>query len=229
MAEGSSVSDEIREQRKKWKSLPFRKKLQYFWDYYKWQTLLVVFVLFAVGSFLYTLATEKEPALYVDFVNGNSMADTETMEEAFLRYAGLDPDQYSALLNPGIIIDLAGENPYSMAGYQKIMAEAGSDTLDVMLGQKAAILHYAKSGYFQDLSGLLPEEYLEAHEADLLLYDVEDDDRGEYPVAVRLHSNPLLTENEIYYEGDEDVYFSILVTSSRTDTAVTFFHFLTEE
>ncbi len=229
MAVGNSVNDEIREQRQKFKDMTPKQKFGYFWDYYKWPAVVVLFVAISVISFVYNLATQKDTVLYVDCLNGDPMAETQAIEEGFVEAIGLSYKDYTVSFNPSVQLDLEQDSPYSLVGYQKLMAEAGSNTLDILIGQSEILMTFAADGYYRDLSELFPADYLAAHEKDLIYFAGEEEDKDPFPIAIRIASAPCLVENGIYFNGDENVYFTVLTSSSRSDTALSFYEYLTGE
>ena len=52
MAEGNSIKDEVKEQRKKFLTLTFTGKLQYIWEYYRIPIAAVIAVVVVVLSFI---------------------------------------------------------------------------------------------------------------------------------------------------------------------------------
>ena len=52
MAEGNSIKDEVKEQRKKFLTLTFTGKLQYIWEYYRIPIAAVIAVVLVVLSFI---------------------------------------------------------------------------------------------------------------------------------------------------------------------------------
>ena len=56
MAEGKSVSDEIKAQRKKIAGKTPKEKLLYFWEYYRIPALVTILVIAFAGNLIYTIA-----------------------------------------------------------------------------------------------------------------------------------------------------------------------------
>lgn len=50
MAQGNSINDEIKEQKKKFKELSFTEKLQYIWEYYRLIIAAVIAVILIAAS-----------------------------------------------------------------------------------------------------------------------------------------------------------------------------------
>ena len=83
MADGNSVSDEIKAQHKKLAGKTVKEKFLYFWEYYRMPTLVTILVIAFAGNLIYTIATAKDSALSVLFINGYSEMDTEPFMDGF--------------------------------------------------------------------------------------------------------------------------------------------------
>ena len=56
MADGNSVSDEIKAQHKKLAGKTVKEKFLYFWEYYRMPTLVTILVIAFAGNLIYTIA-----------------------------------------------------------------------------------------------------------------------------------------------------------------------------
>ena len=90
MADGNSVSDEIKAQHKKLAGKTPKEKFQYFWEYYRIPTLVTILVAAFAANLIYTIVTAKDSALSVLFINGYSEMDTEAFMSGFDEYAQID-------------------------------------------------------------------------------------------------------------------------------------------
>ena len=72
-----SLMDEFKAERESIKQASLKKKLEYFWDYYKWHTIGAFFVLIAIGMFMYTASKSTETIFYAIFFN-TDLSKTKT-------------------------------------------------------------------------------------------------------------------------------------------------------
>ena len=64
-----AVMDEFREEREQIKNAPFKKRLEYFWEYNKTKVLIIAFVTIMLSSMIYNFATKKDATLYVAMID----------------------------------------------------------------------------------------------------------------------------------------------------------------
>ena len=77
------VNDEIREQQRKTKDMSWKGKLQYFWDYYRYQTLAAIFISFMAFSLIRNIVMAKDyifNAIMLNAYNLSSQAISDTFE-----------------------------------------------------------------------------------------------------------------------------------------------------
>ncbi|MCM1267190.1 MAG: hypothetical protein NC302_04720 [Bacteroidales bacterium] len=184
MAAGNSVNDEIKEQHQKAKDMSFKGKLAYFWDYYKIHTIAIVCAIVFIVSFVRQIGANKPYALYAVLLNaavGTENTDTSVIwEEAFLEYAGIDPEAWQVSIDTSITLSADGGSQYDMANRQKMAAMMNAGDIHAIVGDTETFEGYAHVGYFYDLSELMTEEELAAY-ADLLYYTdaaAYDEDTG---------------------------------------------------
>lgn len=70
--------------------LPFRKKLEHIWEYYRWQILVTVVVVSFLGSWIFSAVTHKDPVLELEMINAYEQTpDGEAFQE-FLEQNGIE-------------------------------------------------------------------------------------------------------------------------------------------
>ncbi|MFR6330101.1 MAG: hypothetical protein ACLUOI_15555 [Eisenbergiella sp.] len=114
MADGNSVSDEIKAQHKKLAGKTPKEKFQYFWEYYRIPTLVTILVAAFAANLIYTIVTAKDSALSVLFINGYSEMDTEAFMSGFDEYAQIDTKEYSTSLEMNFTIQEEATDQYTM-------------------------------------------------------------------------------------------------------------------
>lgn len=134
MADGNSVSDEIKAQRKKLAGKTPKEKLLYFWEYYRIPALVIILVIAFAGNLIYTIATAKDSVLSALFINGYSEMDTEAFMNGFNEYAGIDTKEYTTSLEMNFTIQEEAMDQYTMANVQKLMALVAAKEIDVYGG-----------------------------------------------------------------------------------------------
>ena len=164
MAEGNSVSDEIKAQHKKLAGKTPKEKFQYFWEYYRIPTLVTILVAAFAANLIYTIVTAKDSALSVLFINGYSEMDTEAFMSGFDEYAQIDTKEYSTSLEMNFTIQEEATDQYTMANVQKLMALVAAKELDVIMADTSTFTNYAEPGYFCNLNEVLPQELIDKYQ-----------------------------------------------------------------
>ena len=156
-----AVMDEFKEERENVKAQPFKKRLEYFIDYYKWHVIIIAFGLIFCISMIHHLMTSKDTAFMAVLIDCIANEETE--------------DQYTAELEELFGIDTQKEEIFLDSSFQ-ISVEANSSTteilfvriaaqqLDVMLSPEDIFDRYIYNDVFIDLREVLSPEQLAYYE-----------------------------------------------------------------
>lgn len=173
MATGTSVNDEIREQRQKTKDMSLKGKFAYFWDYYKIHTIAVIVGIALVVSFVHQMAENKPYAFYATLINAaanEENTDTSVLwEDEFLEFAGIDADAYRVCIDTTLSISADSNSQYEMAYRQKMAAMMNAGDIHAIVADTETFESYAHVDTFYNLSELFTKEELAPY-ADLLYY-----------------------------------------------------------
>ncbi len=157
-----AVSDEIREQRQKLKGQGFKAHWDYFWEYYKIHTLVVVLVIIFGVLTARDILNEKEHALYCTMINSGASDAQEDAQNKYLEYAGIDSEVYDVLIDMSSIYRTDVIDEMTMATSQKIMAVISAKELDVLAADESTFYFYGNQGTFLDLRDIFSQEELDA-------------------------------------------------------------------
>lgn len=138
-----------------------KKKLEYFWMYYKIPFFAALFVLAAAGYFLYTKAAEKEYALNAMLLDVHTDVAEDTLEEEFASYAGIDMKKYDVLVATSLLL-ADGTSNYAMACQSRFYGLVGAGELDVGMMLENNFVSFAGADAFLDLREIFSEEELTA-------------------------------------------------------------------
>ncbi|MEE1314347.1 MAG: hypothetical protein UHS49_01085 [Faecalimonas sp.] len=168
-----AAMDEFRKEREAIKQAPLKEKLAYFWEYYKWHTIITLFVIVALTSYIYTLATKKDNVLNGVLLNTLSMeADATGLIEGFSEAAKVDLDEYSINFNRSLTYSSKPEAASSnMSAMQAMMAWNSAGDIDFITADAETMIDLAYRGYFADLSEILDEEAFTKYEPYMLYMD----------------------------------------------------------
>ena len=174
-----AAMDEFRAEREAIKQGTWEQKLGYFWDYYKWHTIIIIIVVCAIISITYNIVTQKDKALSGILLNAYEydMENPETnLVDEFIELANIDTSEYEVVLNTGLSYlpeDAEGGSSYNYSTSQVITAQSGAGELDFVAGPHSSIKDWAYKGLFVDLRDILTDEQLAIFEPYFLYIDMD--------------------------------------------------------
>ncbi len=164
-----AMRDEIREQHKKMEGRSRKEKLEYFWEYYKVHTLIVLTAILFTVIFVRDILSSKEEAFAAVFLNAYGHTSQSEFQADFAAYAGIDTEQYACNLDTSSTLSLDIMSEINIAVAQRMVAMAQSGKLDMLAADPVIFAYYAQGGLLSDLrEELSPEEI--AYYRDSLYY-----------------------------------------------------------
>lgn len=199
----------------------WRKKLEYFWMYYKIPFLAAVCVVIAVSYFVHAKAAEKEHALDAILLDIHTDVQQEDLEKAFAGYAGIDTQKYEVSISTDLLFSDASSGNYAMTSLARFYTQIGTEELDVCMMLEEDFSTYADAGTYLDLRQVFSEEELKQFP------ELYTDDDGN---VLGVYSDGLKTIQEIrgYDAPGTKAVAGILYNTGRPDTAKQFLEFLLE-
>lgn len=163
MAVGTSVGDEIREERRKAMSrMNTKEKFAYFWGYYKVHALVTVVILIAASSLIYHYVTYKDYGFYALLLNAGPSDASEGIPDLwaseFQEYAGIDPDEYEVYIDTSMEISSTDVSQYTMASQQKLVAMLQTGSISTIIADTRTFEQYAQTELFANLEDVLSAE-----------------------------------------------------------------------
>ncbi|MBQ3795635.1 MAG: hypothetical protein II842_05030 [Butyrivibrio sp.] len=155
-----SVHEEIREQQKKLKGQGFKAHWDYFWEYYKIHTLVVVCVIILLATLIRDVKDNKPYAFYAVAINSTASAAQDILEKEFAEYSGINTEEYDCYIDTTQTYNLQIIDEMTIATSQKIMANMAASELDVMMADSTVFTHYANQETFLDLRTVLSSSEL---------------------------------------------------------------------
>lgn len=165
--------DELNNAKKVFKNGTTRDKVEYIWEYYKWNILVVVFVVYFIGSVIYNNVTAKECVLQGIFLN--TLVESETvleMEQDFIEAYPIDTSSEEVFFDASMYYsDDSDAMETSYQTIQVLATRVAAKEIDFMAADVATLYDFAYDQYFAELSEILSEEQLKSYEPYLLYYD----------------------------------------------------------
>lgn len=191
------LMDEFKEEREEIKNASFKKRSEYFWEYYKWWVIGGIIVLITVFMIVRGIVTHKKDVLYVAMINAIQLDESSvnsTINEPFLTAHDFDVKKNNILFDIDFKMNISSTAHYSAntipAGTtdsvsitnsanarQTLSVYIAAASIDVMVSSENWFDEYAYGGFYLPLSEYLTEEELEKYSDHLYYYDQAVRDR----------------------------------------------------
>ena len=204
------------------KAMPFKKKIGYIWDYYKYPILGILFAIITIISTIYSQLTAKECLLKLIMVNGTVPIETAIFAEDFLESEGYDSNTQEVTATT-IRLGLTEETyEQDYEAIQALFVRLTSETVDIMSASDEIFDQYASEGFFINLNDLFTKEELNLYQ-DLIVYTTHYETGELYPCGFDLSDNTWIKEHIRY---NTNCQFGILFNAPNMERTKSFFTYL---
>ena len=179
------LMDEFKKEREDMRNQPFKKRLEYFWDYYKWWVIGGCAVLIAVIVTVVNVFTRKNDVLYVAMVNivANPLSDSKTtISDPFLTEHGYSTNKNIVNFNTDFLFyDRKEDNSGGTPAYSNTMGYSSRENLtvyvsagdvDSICGGNDWIDFYEYHDFFSSVYDYLPEEIISQYSDKIYYMDM---------------------------------------------------------
>lgn len=177
-----AVMDEFKAEREYLKKHGTRQeKWAYFWDYYKWHTIIAVVALVIVISSIYNALTAKDVVLNGILLNSTTMLDETKQNELmldFMTQQEINTKKNEITLNTSLYYTVYDDettdysnSELTYTASQIMLVQVAAGELDFMTGDLETLTSIAYSEFFVDLTTVLTEEQLKQYEPYLYYMD----------------------------------------------------------
>lgn len=173
-----AVMDEFRQERESIKHSTLKNKLQYFWQYYKWHTIVILGIIVCITSILYTQITEPQIELNGIILNANSSKIEESSDnliQTYIETENLNLSKDNFLFDTSLIFLSTGKTEAITSNYstfQVLQTQSASGKLDFIVGDALGMTTLSYRNYFADLRTVLTEEQLKTFEPYMCYMDL---------------------------------------------------------
>lgn len=238
-----AVMDEFKEEREAIKKAPLGKRVEYFFDYYKWHTIIIIVSVIAICAFIYEVSTNKDTGFEVAIINAyTDDVDASSMIEEFLPYLDIDTSKEEMIIDDTYYLDYINQDTNHATFLQKLITLVSTKVIDVMAADEVTYARLAYINMFMDLEECMSEEFLEEY-ADQIVYidqvmldkmeessdDMTEEDYiigdasdMEEPVAVGIYVDENSKLYEYYSFMDEPVVIGVVGNTTHLESAIAF-------
>ena len=213
------LNELLKQDRERFSKLPDRQsKLNFIWDYYKIPIIVALCALCLIAITL-LFRTDHDVSMHVILLNNDSLIVEcdETVFDRLLEEGGHDPQGKTADVNVNYSIGREGSETEDSETIQVLSAMFALDDIDLFVSDQYYFDYFAEVDAFHDLSVLLPEEVIQAHEDELYRYD---NSFGQSIIGgIFLHDGSALHEAGYYHD---DVVLGIATNCGNLEAAQAF-------
>ncbi len=184
------LMDEFKEERASIKNQPFKKKLEYFWTYYKWWVIGGAFLLVIAISIVVNIVNRKEDVIYVamvDIVETPGADADSAITSPFLTAHGYNTKKNTINFNTDFMFTQAGigksaeeggnpqtasyANTRGFTGRESLAIYIAAGDVDAICGSDDWFSNYAYNDFFIPLENIFSSEELAAYSDDIFYID----------------------------------------------------------
>lgn len=219
-----SLKNEAREEREKLQNMPFKDKVWYIWEYYKFWIIGIICtvgIVISVGTTMYS--NRFDTALYCVVINNRTTeaGNQDQVLEEIKEYLNLS-DVREIVYDSSMFISYGDNtNELGYATMAKISALVASRDLDIMIGDKDSIDNYAKLGGMTNLEEILPADLYEKLK-DRIYYTVNEEGVSQ-PCAVSLEDTKFASDMNLVMEPP---LISLFSNSEHTENCIALLHYI---
>ena len=208
------ISQRLKKDRERIRSLSPAQKRQFIWDYYKLPVIAAASVVVLAALTLVFNAGRGDTVMYAVLVNADDRAD-ESVFTRLLEEGGMDMTGKEVGVAAGYRLGLEGGEITDVSTVQVLAALFGIGDLDLFAADESVFASYAAQDAFVDISLFVDGGVLAAHEEDLYRYLDSYDHEIVGGIWLR-ESSPLHEAG--YYTGD--VLIGAAAQAEHIDEAV---------
>lgn len=245
-----TIFEHIKKQHESMKDKPRKERWAYFWDYYKWHTLIIFLVVAFLIQGIVGIFTRKEIVFSGVLLNCIIDVKDDTFLEGFYEHAGIDGKKQEAAFYTDVT--MTGDNGKSdNTAFQRIMAGIANKDTDFVVGQTKNFQScaYSTSRIFIDLRNVLDSDTLEKladrlyyidsavidklsvpkgqiQEQDIQIPDPKKPELMEQPIPVGIDISDRTNFQEAYYFPNTTLYLGIVANMPRPELTKSFISYL---
>lgn len=227
-------------EKKKFKEMDFKEKVQHIVEYYKYHILAGIITVIVIFSFLnmWVFNPRAVPSssivLSSQYVDGDGQSQLMTEIQTDLPELMTDNREVTVMSIP---MSDNSMDPTAMAMVQKMAALVAASDIDLIIGDEKTMRTYAARGYFTEFKEVLDTETYESLKNDLIKSDVilesDYDEEGNMVIKEKEEREVLLKHNSSQLKQalplEQDIYIGFMVNSKRIEDSVTVLKYLINE
>lgn len=204
--------------------MPWNKKLEHLWEYYKWVLVVLIVAAFIIGIAVTGYSNARvEGLLYGEIINLSfDTQGVDYLSTDFLEYLeGTPGDQKVSLFMSNLIVGKNSTYDNYYAPLMRTSSEITNGTLDYLLLDSAALDTYFGEEVFLDLRELFTAEEL-AQMGDSIVYVLYEETGEKIPMAINVTDTAFVQSRMNY---DTTAYLGFIANTQRKETCKIFYDY----
>lgn len=220
-----SIRNEVKTEKEKLKNMSWKDRSWYIWEYYKIHMLILVLAagaVWVVGTMIYrqSFTTRLSIAIINDRSGGTS--SSQKLEDGLRKALGCGKKDLIEIDNSMFVnFDENQTSQVDYANIVKISTLVASKSLDVIIGDKSVIDHYAAMDAFQNLEDYLPPELYQRIRDQV--YSPKDSQGTAQPEAVSLEHTGFAGETGVVMNPP---YLAVVANAPHKEAALSMIEYL---
>lgn len=158
-----AVMDEFKEERERMKQEPFKKRMQYFWDYHKWHVIIITAAVLCIISLIYSSLNGKETAFMLALIDCSSNeGTTDEYKSELAELFNIDTNTQDIILDNSFFLS-SMDTAYASSG-EVFSLRIVAEELHAVLSPEDVFNRYVQNDIFRDIRGVLSPEQLAYYE-----------------------------------------------------------------
>lgn len=215
-------------EKEKLKNMPPKKRIVYFWDYYRYHVLIFIVLAVSVYFIIQSFTKPKtEAKLFAVIINNTIQPETwDEYSEKVAEYLKLDPEAEEVLLNYNFYYN--GDPEYEINMRQAFAVYLAASELDVVIAPISEFANFVKYGFLTPLSEQLPTDLYSSLTDKFYLGGTEDNPKVA-TYGIYMADTKLYKEHSIAPSDDDPVLIGIIANSTHKENATEFIRYLFSE
>lgn len=215
-------------EKEKLKDMPWKKRISYLWDYYKYHAL---FTIIGIAVIIYTIylfvRPRVETKLYAAIINNPiETAVWDEYKEKMFDYLEIDPKTEDIIINYNFYFNSTADYE---AGMREVFAvHTATSQIDIVIAPLSEFETYVKTGFFNPLSDQLPTDLYSLLTDKFYVSDTEDNPKVA-AYGIYLTDTKLFKEHAITTTEDNPYLIGIVANSNNRENAVEFIRYIFSE
>jgi len=209
-------------EREKLRELPFKKKLEYLWEYYRLHALGIAIGIALIVYAIYEIVSpDMETVFYAAWINNTINEDViNEVQTEFANHLEINPETEQVTFNTSFYLN--GSPDFAVASSMSLAAFISAKEVDIIIAPESEFQTYAYNGTLEKLSDELPTDLYSALTDHFYISNQSED--SEYSVY-----GIYLTDTELFknHAVNTDPYIlGIVVNGQHKGNAIQFLRYL---